>query len=152
MGAQHGKLDVEGRVEHHVGSLLIGEYPLVFGLTHILPLRDGLLGGKGAFVVVADDAAQQTVVANGNPVVVIQRDTGQRRGVDLVFHGIRNILRQQRVQSMDTFYDKYGVASQLQLLAVGPPATNTPPFRCCRSHSRRWVALACPRGSRNNRR
>ena len=71
MCAQHGKLNVQGRVEHHVGRLLEGEYPLVFGSEHVLPLGNGLLGGIGAFVIVANDATQQAVVANGNPVVVI---------------------------------------------------------------------------------
>ena len=58
MCTQHGKFDVEGRVEHHIGRLLIREYPLVLSQTDVLPLRDGLLGRIGAFIVVADDTAE----------------------------------------------------------------------------------------------
>ena len=72
MGAQDGKLDVQCGVEHSVGSLLIGEYPLILSFTDVIPLGNGLLRSKGAFVVVANDAAQQAVVACGNPVVVVE--------------------------------------------------------------------------------
>ena len=105
VSAQHGKLDVEGRVEHCVGTLLIGEYPLVLGLADVLPLGNGLLGGKGSLVVVADDTAQLAVVANGNPVVVVERDAGQCRNIDLVFQGVGNFLRQQGVQGVNTLND-----------------------------------------------
>ena len=85
MGAQYGKLDVECRIEHHVGRLLIREDPLFLGLAHALPLTDGLTGGIGTLVVVADDAAQETVVLRGNPVVVVEGDAGQGGDIDLVF-------------------------------------------------------------------
>ena len=58
MGAQYCELDVQGRVEHRICRFLEGEYPLVFSLTHILPLSDGLLSRIGTFVVVAYDTAQ----------------------------------------------------------------------------------------------
>ena len=77
MGAQHGKLDVECRVEHSVCRLLEGEDPLVLSLADILPLGNSLLRGKGSLVVVANDAAQQSVVACRYPVVVVERDAGQ---------------------------------------------------------------------------
>ena len=72
MGAEHGKLDVQGRVEHGVGRLLEGEDPPVFGLAHVLPLGDGLPSRVGTLVVVADDAPKQTVVADRDPVVVVE--------------------------------------------------------------------------------
>ena len=77
MGTQYRKLDVQGRVEHGIGRLLEGEDPLILCLTYVLPLGDGLLCGISPFVVVANDAAQQSVVADGNPVMVVERDTGQ---------------------------------------------------------------------------
>ena len=77
MGAQDGKLDVQRRVEHSVGSFLIGEYPFILCLTDILPLGNGLARRIGSLVVVADDATQQAVVADGNPVVVVERDAGK---------------------------------------------------------------------------
>ena len=94
MGSQHGKLNVEGRVEHGVRTLLMREYPFVFCFTDVLPLTDGLTGRVGSFVIVTDDTAQQSVVANGNPVMVIQRDTGQRRDVDFVLQRVVNLLGQ----------------------------------------------------------
>ena len=94
MGAQHGKLDVECRVEHHIGRLLIGEDPLFLGLAHALPLTDGLAGGIGTLVVVANDAAQQAVVLRGDPVVVIEGDAGQGRDVDLVFQFVVDACRE----------------------------------------------------------
>ena len=118
MGAQYGKLNVEGRVEHHVGSFLIGEYPLVLGQADVLPLRNGLLGSIGAFVIVADDTAQQSVVARGNPVVVIERDASEGRDIDLVRHVVGNLFRQQRVQGMDALDNQHRIARQLELLAV----------------------------------
>ena len=105
MGPQHGKFDVQGRVEHHVGRLLEGEYPLVFGLAHVFPLGDGLLGGIGAFIVVADDSPEQAVVAHGNPVVVVERDAGEGGDVDLVLQRVVDLLREQRVQGVDAFDD-----------------------------------------------
>ena len=83
--AQHGKLNVERRVEHGVGSFLIGENPFLLGFAHQRPLADGLLSGVGAFVVVADYAAQQAVVASGNPVVVVERNAGESGYVHLIF-------------------------------------------------------------------
>ena len=97
MGAQYGELDIEGRVEHDVGTLLIREYPLVLSLHDILPLGNGLLSGKGSLIVVAYNATQQAVVANGNPVVVVEGDTGQCRNIDLVFQCVRKLFCQQRI-------------------------------------------------------
>ena len=72
MGTEHGKFDVQGLVEHRIGTLLIGEYPFIFGLTYVLPLGYGLLSGIGTLVVVADNSSEQTVVTCGNPVMVIE--------------------------------------------------------------------------------
>ena len=94
MRSQHGEFDVQRRVEHHVGRFLIGEYPLVFGLTHVFPLGNGLLGGIGTLVVVADDTAQQSVVADGNPVVVVDGDTGEGGYIYLVFQRVGQFLCQ----------------------------------------------------------
>ena len=55
--------------------------------------------------------------------MVIERDTGKRRYVDLVFQRVGNLLCQQRVQGMDTFNNQYGVAGQLQFLSVPFPFT-----------------------------
>ena len=99
------------------------EYPLVLRLTHILPLGNGLLGGICTLVIVTDDTAQQSVVANGNPVMVVQRYAGQCRDIDLVFQCIVYLLGQQRVQCMDTLDNQHGIVRQLQLLTVPFPLT-----------------------------
>ena len=117
MAAQHGKLEQQGGVEHHVGVFLVGEYPLVFARAHAGPARDGLLCRVAAVVVVADDAAQQAVVGGGNPVVVVQRDGGQCRDVNLVLAFGGNLRGQFRVQGVDAFQDEDGVVVDAQLVA-----------------------------------
>ena len=82
MGAQHSKLDVKCRVEHYIGRFLEREYPLILGLAHTLPLTDGLAGRECSLVVIAYDAAQQTIVLCGYPVVVVERYAGQCRYID----------------------------------------------------------------------
>ena len=94
MGAKHGKLDVECRIKHYIGRLLVGEDPLFLSLTHALPLADGLAGSIGTLIVVADNAAQETIVLRGDPVVVVEGDTGQGGDVDLVFQRIVDACRE----------------------------------------------------------
>ncbi len=65
----HGKLEQHGRIEHHVGILLVRKYPLVFSRTHRRPATYGIQGAHATILVVADDPAQQTVVRRGNIVV-----------------------------------------------------------------------------------
>ena len=118
MRPQHGKLNIQGRVEHCVGRLLEGEYPLVFSLTYVLPLGDGLLCRVGTFVVVADDAPQQAVVAHGYPVVVVYGYAGEGRDVDLVLQRVIDLLREQGVQGVDAFDDEHCVTAQFQFFPV----------------------------------
>ena len=53
-------------IKHRIGILLEGEDPLVFSRTDRRPAADGLLGTDGTVLIVADDAAQQTVVGSGD--------------------------------------------------------------------------------------
>ena len=71
-----------------------------------------------AVVEVADDAAQQAVVRGGNPVVVVQRDGGQGRYINLVFAGGGNLWCQFRVQGMDSFQDEDGMLVDAQLVSL----------------------------------
>ena len=82
---EHGKLDIECRVEHHVCCFLEWRNPLIFCFTDIAPLADGLLCRIGTFIIIADDASQQSVVLCGNPVVRIEGNAGERRDVDAEF-------------------------------------------------------------------
>ena len=118
MIAQDGKLDVEGRVEHHVGILLIWIYPFLFALAYGRPLADCLAGSESSLVVVAYDAAEQTVVACRNPVVVVERDSCECRGLDLVLVLIGNLRGEHRVESMDALDEQYLALAKLQPLAV----------------------------------
>ena len=74
--AHDGELQQIGRVEHHVGILLEWIHPLLLGGEDVGPLLDGLTGREGTLVVITNDAAQQTVVAGRNDVVVVQRSAG----------------------------------------------------------------------------
>ena len=118
MGAEDGKLDVEGGVEHDVGGLLIWEDPLILSLAYVLPLADGLAGGVGSFVIVAHDAAQQSVVAYGYPIVVVEGDAGEGGDVDFVLQMVRDELCELGVKSMDALDDEYAVGGELYFLAV----------------------------------
>ena len=118
MGADYGKLDVKRRVEHNIGRFLEGEYPLVLGLAHTLPLTDSLAGSEGSLVVIADDATQQAVILRGNPVVVVELYAGKGRDIDLVLLRVGNLVGEQGVQGMDTLDDEYAVVAELELLAV----------------------------------
>ena len=71
MAAQDCELDVECTVKHGVGILLIGQNPSFFALADVFPLAYCLLCCERLFVVVADDASQQTVVASGHPVMAV---------------------------------------------------------------------------------
>ena len=125
MGAENGKFYVQSRIEHHIGGLLEGQYPLLFRLAHIVPHTDGLTGREGSLVVVADNTTQQTVVMRGYPVVVIERYTRQSRDKYLVFGCLGDIGRQDGIERMDSFNYQYAVALELQFLAVELPLAFT---------------------------
>ena len=44
--AEHCEFHQVGRVEHHVGGLLVGVYPFMFALADIGPLAYGFFGGE----------------------------------------------------------------------------------------------------------
>jgi hypothetical protein len=58
MVAKHGKLNVEGRIKHHVCCLLVGENPLHLTFTDRRPLGDSLLCSECTDIIIADDATQ----------------------------------------------------------------------------------------------
>ena len=118
MRPEDGKLDVERRVKHHVGILLVGRYPLFLREAHVPPLADGLAGAEGSLIVVADDATQQAVVAGGHPVVVVERDAGEGGDIHLELLAVGDALGEHGVKGMDTLDDEHGVVLELKLLAV----------------------------------
>ena len=103
MVAQHGELYEKCRVEHHVGILLIGIDPLLFGIEHVRPLVDALSGGESTLVIVTHYAAEQTAVGGGYPVVVVEGDAGERRDENPEFGCLIYLIRQARVEGVDAF-------------------------------------------------
>ena len=74
MAAEHRKLHKVGRIEQHIGILLIRIDPLHLGTTHIRPVGNSLLGRERALVEIPHNTPQQTVVTCRNTVMVIQRN------------------------------------------------------------------------------
>ena len=109
MYSQHRKLDIQRRIEHHVGSLLERRYPLVFSRQNILPLSYRFLGRIGSLVVVTDNSSQQSIVSRRYPVVVVERYTRQRRDINLVFNGVWYIPGQQRIKRVNSLDDEHCV-------------------------------------------
>ena len=118
------QLEKHGRVEHGIGILLIREYPAVLTLAHRRPAADGVLCGDTTVLMVADDAAQQTVIGGRNIVMGVQQDGGQCRGIDTEYLIIGNILGQFRIQGMDTLYHQYLITLHLQTLPTAYTLTS----------------------------
>ena len=71
------QLEEHRRIEHRVGILLEGEYPLVLSCTDRRPAADGFLSRDSPVLMVADDTAQQTVVCCRDIIMVVEQDGGQ---------------------------------------------------------------------------
>lgn len=94
------------------------ENPPVLSGSYGWPAADGFLGRYTSIFIVADDAAQQTVVRCRDVIVIIQQNGGQRRSIhteDLLF---RNMRRKLRIQGVDSLYHQNIVRLQLQLLST----------------------------------
>ena len=109
MGAQDGKLYVQRRVEHHVCILLERQDPFLLSIADVLPMADGLLCCESTFIIIADDATQQTVITRRNPIMVVERDACQSGDKDLELHSIWNMLCENGIQRVNTFYDEHAV-------------------------------------------
>lgn len=106
------------RIQHGIGILLEWENPLVLSGSYRWPAADGFLGRYTSIFIVADDAAQQTVVRCRDVIVIIQQNGGQRRSIhteDLLFGNMR---RKLRIQGVDSLYHQNIVRLQLQLLST----------------------------------
>ena len=112
------QLEKHGGIEHRIGILLEGEYPLILTSTDRRPAADGLLSRDSPVLMVADDAAQQTVVGSRHIVVVVEQDGGQRRSIDTEYLFVRDLRCQLRVQRVDALHDQYLLLLQLQFLAA----------------------------------
>ena len=72
-------------------------------------MADGLTGAECSFVVVADDSAQEPIVARGHPVVVVERDAGECRHINPELRRVWDMLREDGVQGVDAFDDEHRV-------------------------------------------
>ena len=69
-----------------------------------------------SIIEVTDNTTQQTVVSCRNPVMVIQRDGGQCRNINLEFPFSRYMRRQFRVQGMNTFQNQNRIIFYFQFI------------------------------------
>ena len=118
LGPDDGKLEEHGRVEHRIGILLIGEYPLVLARPHAGPAADGVAGVDSAILIVADDAAQQPVVGGGNVVVGVEKDGRQGRGIDAELLLFGNQGRQFGIERVYAFHHEHIVFVHPQSLSA----------------------------------
>ena len=80
---------------------MVGENPLLLAATHAGPAADGVEGIGAVEGVVADDAAEQTVVGGGYPVVAVKVDGGQSRHVEAEFQLVGNLGGELGVEAVD---------------------------------------------------
>ena len=78
------QLKEQSRVEHHVGFLLEGVNPFLFAPHDGGATGDGLSCGIVAVFVVADYTAEEADIDGGNPIVVVDIDSGEGRNKDFV--------------------------------------------------------------------
>ena len=118
VGAKDGELHEVSGVEQHIGVFLKRIDPLHLGAAHVRPIADGLLRAECAFVVVADDSAEEAVVAGRDAVVVVNGDAGDGVDEDAELAICRNLVGQTRVKGVDSLNEEHRVRFELQGLAV----------------------------------
>ena len=115
MIAKYGEFVNQCTVEHHIGIFLIREYPFVLSSTYTWPTSDGATGAGATELIVANDAANQSVVGGWHVVVVVEFDGGQCRNVDAEFLLFRNTFRHERIERVDAFHEEDGVRLQFEV-------------------------------------
>ena len=74
MSFEHGQLEEQSGVEHHIGLLLEWCYPSILAALYAIESSDGLASGVAAVAVVAHDTADEAHVDGRYPVVVVEVD------------------------------------------------------------------------------
>ena len=118
MESQNGKFYIQRRIKHHIGIFLIWIYPLLLCFAHCRPLAYGFLCRECALVVVAYDAAKQSIVAGGYPVMSIERNACERGDIHLIFAFIGHLGGKHGIESMYALYQQHFALAELQALAV----------------------------------
>ena len=115
---QHRELHQIGRIEHHVGILLIWIYPFFFRIYHIRPLTNGLDSRERSLVIVAHYPTKQSVVYRRYAVVIIEAYAGKGGDEDAELARIVYSVGKSRIQRVNTLYEKYASLFQAKFLSV----------------------------------
>lgn len=118
MAAEHCKLYEISGIEQDICIFLIRVYPFDFSPSDIRPVGNGFLSSKRAFVEIAYDTPEESVVTGRDAVVVIQRNTCNSIDEYSEFGRIRNIVQKSWIQGMEAFYQKYRPFLQSQTFTV----------------------------------
>ena len=79
---------------------------------------NGFLGRDTTILIIADNAAKQTVVCCRDIIMIIQKNRGQRRSIYSEYLLLRDMSRQFRVQGMNALYHQHIVIIHLQPVAT----------------------------------
>lgn len=114
VGAEESQLVEEGRVEHDVGVLLIGEDVLHLAGADTAPTFERVEGAVAAEVVVADDASDEAVVAAVEDVLAVDGNLGESGDVDLELKFVGDGSGELGVEGVDAFDDEDAVGVELE--------------------------------------
>ena len=103
----HSQLEEERRIEHRIGIFLIREDPFFLAAAHTRPTAYGLFGRHGAIFGITDYATEQAVVGRRYPVMVVNRNCGQRRDINAVFHLFGNAGSKFGIEPVDALDKQY---------------------------------------------
>ena len=103
----HSEFEEERRIESGVGILLKGEDPTLFATADTGPTAYCVLGRGVAIFIVAHDATQESIVGSGDPVVIVDMESGQRRDIHLEDAVGREPFAQYGVETMNTLDDEH---------------------------------------------
>lgn len=107
-----------GRVEHHVGILLIRKDPFVFARSDAGPAANGLPGVHATILIVADDAPQKAIVGSRDVVVVVEKDGGEGRSIYPELPRLGYPRRQFGIEGMDSLHDEYVIIGHAESLVA----------------------------------
>ena len=118
MVLHYRELDEVCAVEHNVGSLLEGIYPLTFCAEHVFPVGDGFTGRVSAFVVIPYDAPEEAVVGSGDPIVVVKLGCSEGIDENAELGAFGDVGSQTRIERMDTFDEEDASGAQFERFPV----------------------------------
>ena len=115
---ENSQLVEHGRIEHGIGILLERENPLVLASTYRRPSVNRVLSRDATIFVIAYDAAQQTVVGCRDVVVIVEQNSGKRRGIDTENLLVGNLGCQFGIERMNAFHHEHIIVVHLESLSA----------------------------------